>query len=179
LEQKFHDYFYNGEIEFRLSRLVTIRQKHNETVFEYMRRFRDTRNKCYSLMIGERDLAAAFAGLSSSLKDKVDGQDFTDVNQVLHWAMVYENRAKEHKPYSQFKEISSKDKPGVNCIDEGSSREDETEVCVAEWVDTARDKPLACSILKPSPGKKEEVKFTFDVSKCDKLFDVLLLNKVI
>jgi hypothetical protein len=46
-------------------------------------------------------------------------------------------------------------------------------------VDTARDKPLACSILKPSPGKKEEVKFTFDVSKCDKLFDVLLLNKVI
>jgi hypothetical protein len=50
---------------------------------------------------------------------------------------------------------------------------------MAEWVDTPRDKPLACSFLKPSPGKKDEVKFTFDVSMCDKLFDVLLQNKVI
>jgi hypothetical protein len=50
---------------------------------------------------------------------------------------------------------------------------------MVEWVDTPRDKPLSCSLLKSSPGKKEEVKFTFDVSKCDKLFDVLLQNKVI
>jgi hypothetical protein len=33
--------------------------------------------------------------------------------------------------------------------------------------------------LKLSLRKKDEVKFTFDVSKCDKLFDVLLQNKVI
>jgi hypothetical protein len=45
---------------------------------------------------------------------------------------------------------------------------------MAEWVDTPSDKPLACSFLKPSLGKKDEVKFTFDVSKSDKLFDVLL-----
>jgi hypothetical protein len=32
----------------------------------------------------EKDLAElAFAGLSSSLKDKMDGLDFVDVNQVL------------------------------------------------------------------------------------------------
>jgi hypothetical protein len=50
---------------------------------------------------------------------------------------------------------------------------------VAEWVDMLQDKPLACSFLKLNPGKKDEVKFTFDVSMCDKLFDVLLQNKVI
>jgi hypothetical protein len=53
------------------------------------------------------------------------------------------------------------------------------EVCVAEWVETPKDKPLACAFLKPSPRKKEEVKFTFDVTKCDKLFNILLQNKVI
>jgi hypothetical protein len=46
-------------------------------------------------------------------------------------------------------------------------------------VSTAKGRPLACSFLKPSPDRKEEVKFTFDVSKCDKLLDVLLQNKVI
>jgi hypothetical protein len=39
-----------------------------------MRRFRDTRNKCYGLTIGEKDLAElAFAGLSVALKDKMAG----------------------------------------------------------------------------------------------------------
>jgi hypothetical protein len=32
LEQKFHDYFYNGEVELRLSNLTSLRQKYIETV---------------------------------------------------------------------------------------------------------------------------------------------------
>jgi hypothetical protein len=47
------------------------------------------------------------------------------------------------------------------------------------WIDIPREKLLACSFLRPSPGKKDEVKYTVDVTKCDKLFDVLLENKVI
>jgi hypothetical protein len=34
LEQRFHEYFYNGEAELRLSDLTAIRQKHNEIVHE-------------------------------------------------------------------------------------------------------------------------------------------------
>jgi hypothetical protein len=89
------------ESELRLSQLVAVKQKYSETAFDYMRRFRDTRNKCYGLTIREKDLAElAFAGLSMSLRDKMEGQDFSDVNQVLQQAMVHENRAKDHKPHS-------------------------------------------------------------------------------
>jgi hypothetical protein len=35
LEQKFHDYFYNGEVELRLSDLTSLRQKYTKTVFDY------------------------------------------------------------------------------------------------------------------------------------------------
>jgi hypothetical protein len=56
LEQKFHEYFYNGETELRLSHLAAVRQKHNESVVDYMRRFRDTRNKCYSLTMSKKIL---------------------------------------------------------------------------------------------------------------------------
>jgi hypothetical protein len=48
------------------------------------------------------------------------------------------------------------------------------EVCVAEWVDMPRDKPISCSFLRQGAGRKYEVKYTFDVSKCDRLFDILV-----
>jgi hypothetical protein len=52
-------------------------------------------------------------------------------------------------------------------------------VCVIEWVDTPKDWPISCSFLKPSHGRKEVIKYMFDVSKCDKLFDVLVKGRVI
>jgi hypothetical protein len=74
LEQKFHDYFYNGEVELRLSDLTSLRQKYTETVFDYLKQFREVRNRCYNLTIAEKDLAdLAFAGLMSYLRDKLDG----------------------------------------------------------------------------------------------------------
>jgi hypothetical protein len=100
LEQKFHNYFYNGETELRLSNLVVVKQKSGESVAEYMRRFRNVRNKCYGLMIGDKNLIElSFAGLTTALRDKIEGHDISDVNQVLQQAIVYENRAKEHKTH--------------------------------------------------------------------------------
>jgi hypothetical protein len=45
LEQKIHEYFYSRDTELRLSHLTAIKQKHNEHVTDYIRRFRDTRNQ--------------------------------------------------------------------------------------------------------------------------------------
>jgi hypothetical protein len=39
LEQKFHDYFYNGDVELRLFDLSAIRKKYNETMSEYLKCF--------------------------------------------------------------------------------------------------------------------------------------------
>jgi hypothetical protein len=73
----------------------------SKSTLEYIKRFRETRNKCYSLTIGEKDLAdLALAGLSSYLREKVEGQDFADVNQVMQRAVACENRAKDNRQYS-------------------------------------------------------------------------------
>jgi hypothetical protein len=37
LLQKFHDHFYNGEVELRLSDLTSLRQKYTETISDYLR----------------------------------------------------------------------------------------------------------------------------------------------
>jgi hypothetical protein len=44
LEQKFHDHFFSGDYELDLVDLVAQRQGKDESVNEYIRRFRDTRN---------------------------------------------------------------------------------------------------------------------------------------
>jgi hypothetical protein len=84
LEQKFHDYFYNREVELWLSDLTSLRQKYIKTVSDYLRWFREVRNQCYNLTIAEKDLAdLAFAGLTAYLRDKLDGLEFSDTNQLL------------------------------------------------------------------------------------------------
>ena len=44
LEHKFHEHFYNGDNELRLYHLTSVKQKHDELVADYIRRFRDTKN---------------------------------------------------------------------------------------------------------------------------------------
>jgi hypothetical protein len=69
LEQKFHEYFYFGDTELRLSHLIAIKEKHNEPTADYIMRFRDTRNQCFNLNISDKDLAdLAYSGLSLHLK---------------------------------------------------------------------------------------------------------------
>ena len=82
LEQKFHEYFYTGDTKLRLSHLTSIRQKYNEPVADYIRRFRETRNRCFKLIISDKDLAdLAYSGLLSHLKEKLESHDFLDVSQ--------------------------------------------------------------------------------------------------
>jgi hypothetical protein len=64
LEQKFHEYFYSSDTELRLSHLTAIKQKYNETVTEYIRRFIDSRNWCFNLNIFDKHLVdLAYSGL--------------------------------------------------------------------------------------------------------------------
>jgi hypothetical protein len=55
------------------------------------------------LNIAEKDIAdLAFSGLLTHIKDKLEGQQFSDVNQVLQQDFAQENRAKEVKQFSLF-----------------------------------------------------------------------------
>jgi len=72
LEEKFHDHFYNGVHETRLFHLTSIRQERDESILDFVKCFRDIKNRCFHLMISKRDLTdLCFVGLRSSIKDKL------------------------------------------------------------------------------------------------------------
>jgi hypothetical protein len=111
------------------------------------------------------------------LKDKLDGQEFFDTNQLLQRPLPYENRVKS----SQFWDSANKDKEAhhMHFLEDESDDEDGNEICVAEWVEKPGGKPISCSFLKPNERRRDEMRYTFNVSKCDHLFDLLLRGGVI
>ena len=77
MEQKIHEHFFTSEIELKLSHLTLVRQKHDESISDYVKRFRNTRNRCYSLVITEKDMAdLVLNGLRSYLKERLEGNEF-------------------------------------------------------------------------------------------------------
>jgi hypothetical protein len=54
-------------------------------------------------------------------------------------------------------------------MEEEANDEESNEICVVEWVEKLGDKHISCCFLKPNGGRREEMRYTFDVSKCDHL----------
>jgi hypothetical protein len=74
LEHKFHDHLCSPKNELKLLDLTLIRQGRDESVNGYIRRFRDTKNQCFNLTIGEKVMDdLSFNGLCSYLLGKLDG----------------------------------------------------------------------------------------------------------
>jgi hypothetical protein len=171
LEQKFHDHFFSGHYELDLVDLVALRQGKDELVNEYIRRFRDTRNRCFQIHLAEKELAGlAFNGLRYYLKEILEGIQFFTLAQLHQRALACESRSKETA------KIIRHNVHIVEC-DQSSSDDESAEVYAAEMVWPKQAKFSACSSLQPVQKKhQDEVKFTFNVGKCDKIFDELLKN---
>jgi hypothetical protein len=58
--------------------------------------------------------------------------------------------------------------------------DEEANICVAEWNWGSKSKPFVCSSLKPaSKSQQDEIRYTFDIANCDRIFDYLLQEKQI
>jgi len=115
----------------------------------------------------------AFNGLRSHIKEKLEGSDFFAVNQVHQKALAAESRSKE------LQESHRHHRPNTHAFEYHSDSSDgkSKDVYTAEFVWSPNDKPSTCASLKPiSKNRHDEVKYTFDVSKCDRIFDELAIH---
>jgi hypothetical protein len=81
LEQQFHNYFFSSIHEMKITDLTRLKQRHDETVARFVQRFREVRNKCYSLNLGDKQLAVlAFQGLLPTLREKYASHDFKSLS---------------------------------------------------------------------------------------------------
>jgi len=167
LEKQFHQFFFSGITELKLTDLTSLRQRNDESVAAFIQRFRDVKNRCYSLVLSDQQLSgAAFNGLLPHIKEKYASQEFESINQIAS------RMTGEIRPYEPKKNFQKK----VNYIeysDNPDSDEEQEMVASAEWIQNNK-KPVTCPF-----GKKEPASFGFDITKADKIFDLLLSEGLI
>ena len=62
---------------------MTIRQRTNESGAEFLYRFRETRNLCFSLNLSDDPLAAlSIQGMLPTWREKLLGQEFDNLGQL-------------------------------------------------------------------------------------------------
>jgi hypothetical protein len=146
LERKFHDHFYSPKNELKLSDITSVRQGHDESINDYIRRFRDTKNRCFNLTISEKDMAdLAFNGLHSYLWEKIDDHIFITLSQLQQKASAQENRSKESKDNFAH---TCRNVNYVDC-DFDSSSDESKDVYAAEFCWPSKAKSYSCDSLKP------------------------------
>ena len=103
LERQFHQFFYSGITELKLTDLTGLRQRNDESVYAFIQRFRHVKNRCYSLVLSDQQLAkVAFNGLLPHVKVKFASQEFESISQIAA-RMSGETRSYESKKPFQKK----------------------------------------------------------------------------
>ena len=119
------------------------------------------------MVLSDQQLAdAAFNGLLPHIKDKYASQEFESISQIAS-RMTGETRSYESKKPFQKK---------INYVEYTANDESEEEqetVALAEWIQNSK-KPVTCPF-----GKKEPESYGFDITKADKIFDLLLSEGLI
>jgi hypothetical protein len=99
----------------------------------------------------------------------------------LQRALNCESRTKESRNFPRSSE-KPKNEYHVNMFEYSSesSDDEEADMCVAEWSWGSKSKSFMCYSLKPaSKSRQDEMRYTFDVAKCDRIFDYFLQEKQI
>jgi hypothetical protein len=173
LEQKFHAHYFIGSNEKKLIDLTTLRQRNNETPMEFLRRFRETKNMCFSLNIPDDQLAGmAVAGMLPAIREKLFGMEFDDLGQLSHRLSLMSNQAYGFKKDSRFvkhSDIADIYNQFLERADQGEEYDDEEEIAAAEIVWGKEPLTINQRWIKQAKGT-----YDFDVTKADNLFEFLV-----
>jgi hypothetical protein len=94
----------------------------------------------------------------------------------LQWALDCESQAKVYRNFPRSSE-KPRNERHINTIKYSSELSDDEEVdmCVAEWSWGSKSKPFICSSVRPaSKSRQDEMCYTFDIAKYDRIFDYIL-----
>ncbi|XP_050915883.1 uncharacterized protein LOC127130976 [Lathyrus oleraceus] len=174
-----------GQTKISLKELVSIKRKFTEPIDDYLNRFRLLKSRCFTIVPEHELVEMAVGGLDYSIRKKLDTQHLRDMAQLAdrvrqverlksEKARANKNYKIERVAYVEFEDNESeiaKDPYGL----------EEFEVDLAELKEAP---PYACKLLTPSNSRNPvetekndrfpKKTYTFDVTKCDEIFDLLV-----
>jgi hypothetical protein len=134
---------------------------------EYIQRFSEVKNRCYSTCISEKEaVELASLGLLKPIRDLAFQLEFNSLVHLVQKLTTYE----QHHP-ELYQDKFKRQVTLIDTEDTEDSRDDQ-EVAVAEWTQGAN--PVSYKWVKQQAPAKG---FDFDRSKVEQIFDLLLKEK--
>ena len=113
--------------------MTTIRQKTNESGTEFLQRFRETRNLCFSLNLVDDQLdALAIQEMLPMWKEKLLGQEFDNLGQLGQRVVALNSQFQSMHRDTRFQK-STTVAEAYNLYSADDGYEDEEEVAAVEW----------------------------------------------
>ena len=92
LEDQFHTQYHSEAAEAGIADLAQVKQKRGESVSEYVQRFREVKNRCYSSRITEKEAVdLAILGLAKPIKVLAFQLELTSLAHMVQKLTVYEH----------------------------------------------------------------------------------------
>jgi hypothetical protein len=173
LERKFHAHYFSGSSEKKLIDLATMKQRHSKTPLEFLRRFREVKGMCFSLNLPDDQLAdMAVAGMLPAVREKLFGMEFENLGQLSQKLSLMSNQAYGFKKDARFGKQHDVAEIYNQFLDKADLIEDsdeELDVAAAEimW----GKEPLT---MNQRWVKQTKATYDFDITKADKLFELLV-----
>ncbi|XP_043693058.1 uncharacterized protein LOC122643507 [Telopea speciosissima] len=197
MDELFHTQFYKTELETTIGDLAQMRQEPGETVDKFINHFKLAKYKCPTLLHEGEYAKMALGRLNLELKKWFAGQNFTDLGQLVIQAAPYEALLKEEEQCkassigTYYKEAAS---GSYLLLGAGEPKAVSFVDCEVEAAKITERKPYVCKALakqarndrqteqaKPAPQRTFDpgVKYSFNISKAELIFDQLLQDKQI
>jgi hypothetical protein len=185
LERLFHEQFYMGQTKISLKELASIKRKFTEPIDDYLNRFRLLKSRCFTVVPEHELVEMAAGGLDYSIRKKLDTQYLRDMAQLADKVRQVERlkaeKARANKNYKKERVAYVEVEDEESEISNDPYGLEEFEVDLAELKEAP---PYACKLLTPSNGRNPvetekndrfpKKTYTFDVTKCDEIFDLLV-----
>jgi len=186
LERLFHEKFYRGQSNFSLKELASVNKSSAESVDDYPNRFRLLKARCFIQVLEPELVQMAAGGLDYSIRKKLDTQHLRDMAQladrVRHVERLKAEKARTHKHFRT-------EKVAFVASDESNQEFDisfgDVEIKEVDIAELKPGLPYTCKSLRPSNGNNHvetsneryvPKTYTFDVTKCDEIYDLLVAD---
>ncbi|XP_051143422.1 uncharacterized protein LOC127259854 [Andrographis paniculata] len=170
LEMAFHARFFNPLPTVSLTNLLEMKQYPEESASQFIEKVRLMKGQCPTI-INEKEITnLVVRNMHGRLRDALTAHDVEDLASLA---------SKDGRLESLFRERDQNFKRNKGQHMASMETEaydfdyDQTEEMAAEIIS---GKPYVCSKLKPAPGTEAKGQPTFDNSKADEIFDILVTD---
>nr|KYP38879.1 Pro-Pol polyprotein [Cajanus cajan] len=184
LEGSFHEHFFREETKVSIVDLMNIKRQNHETLDDYLNRFRQLKSRCYTNIPEHELVRIAATGLDFSIRKKLVNEQLRDMAQLAEKVRRIEQIKLEKERLGKFDKFVRKEK--VAYLENFEFSDDPNyEISSEDFeINLAELRPgptYQCQMLKPGDSVEgnSTKRYSFDVCKAEKIFDILLKDKQI